>query len=175
MMFGMTLIIIGPILAIVSLVISYFWTTWRKFVLIIGITGAIVALIQGYRNQQRADDLQKQLSEARRSLPRMLADEQVTELLEGVRPFAGQEFTVGTYDEISESINIKIVFTTHYDQRIGNTINIIHFLDQTESANYQLSKINLDFMSYRLLLCTLVFRSMLNRMQKKKQKMRQKH
>ena len=60
----MTLIIVGAVLTVISLVTSYFLTDrsrWRQFVLLVGIVGAALSFAQGYRNLERAVDLQQEL------------------------------------------------------------------------------------------------------------------
>jgi hypothetical protein len=59
-----TLIILGAALTVVSVVLSYFLTDrsrWRKTVLVVGLFGAALSFAQGYRNLERADDLQNKL------------------------------------------------------------------------------------------------------------------
>jgi hypothetical protein len=54
------LLIFAAVLTIVSVVISYFLTSrsgWRKIVLVVGIVGAALSFVQGYRNLERAGGL----------------------------------------------------------------------------------------------------------------------
>src|SRR5215510_12709661 len=98
----MTLIIVGAILTFASVVISYFLTNrspWRKIVLIVGIVGALLTCVQGWRNLKRADHFQRQLAEQRaeaqemkeRISSRTLSDEQMREIADGLRKYAGQQ------------------------------------------------------------------------------------
>jgi hypothetical protein len=59
------LLIIGAVLTIASVVISYYLTdraTLRKIVLGVGLAGAALSFIQGYRNVERAGALQNKLT-----------------------------------------------------------------------------------------------------------------
>jgi hypothetical protein len=94
----MKLLILGGVLAIASLVIGYFPTdraTWRKIVLALGIAGATLAFIQGYRNQERAADLQKQLTAlSEKNRPRALSPAQQERITTQMRQFAGAQYDV---------------------------------------------------------------------------------
>jgi hypothetical protein len=73
----MIFLILGAVLTLLSLVISYFLTDrspWRKVVLGVGISGAILSFVLGYKSRERADDLQGQLTAlTEKSRPRTLS------------------------------------------------------------------------------------------------------
>jgi hypothetical protein len=69
----MTLTIVGGVLTLVSLVISYLLTDRsrpRKIIILVGVVGLALSLVQGYWNQQRVHDLQARIT------PRGLRDDQ---------------------------------------------------------------------------------------------------
>jgi hypothetical protein len=141
----MSLIIIGAILTLASLVISYFLTNrspWRKIVLIVGIAGALLTCVQGYRNLRRADNFQRQLAEERaeaqkvreRISPRSLTDKQVVEVADSLRKYAGQSVSILTYWDNAECAALA--------RRIFETL---------QSANWNVpSRLPGPFRQYRL-------------------------
>ena len=61
---AVALLILGAVLTVASLAIGYFPTdraTWRKVVLGLGLAGAALSFILGYKNLERALDLQKEV------------------------------------------------------------------------------------------------------------------
>ena len=81
---AVALLILGAVLTVASLAIGYFPTdraTWRKVVLGLGLAGAALSFILGYKNLERALDLQKEVEHLK---PWHVSDEQAKNLRAGL-------------------------------------------------------------------------------------------
>lgn len=108
----MLLILVAPIIACVSVAMTFFLSDrsrWRRGLLIVGILAAAASALQAYKNREQAEGLRHQVAQLNAVVAgRHLTPEAVQKISEGLKIFVGKHLFISSYTGDAEAINLGL-------------------------------------------------------------------